>query len=229
MNKPRSDREQPPKSEQLRIRPPEEVIPLVMRSREEVARELGIPTDTEVEHSPDPRLVAVMAIPYLTVEEFAARTATAQVILLCTFASGAMPNRLAPVIKERIAAGVPVIVISDNAGDNCGILKIIYEAGKEAYDAGAFPLQKVNIMQHEEIKTALIKALDEGKRGQELVECMRELYSFKEGEQMHIAEWDDFNYVLPPQKSLTPKLLIDILRDSGFIDAEGKYTPYMQS
>lgn len=230
MNKPKSNREQPPKQppkqkpERLRIRPLEEVIPLVIRNREEVAQALGVPTNTEVEHSPDPRLAAVMATPYLTVEEFAARTANAQVILFCTFASGAMPDRFAPVMKERMAAGVPIIVISDNAGNGHGILKIIYAAGKEACDAGAFPLQKVNIMQHEEIKAALIEALNEGKKGQELVERMRELYSFKEGERMPIAEWDDPHYV-PPK----PKSLKDILRDSGFTDENGEYIPYRPS
>src|SRR5437870_444986 len=91
----------PEKSGELKIRPLEEVIPRVENNSEMLCLELEIPTKAEIEQSPDARLACVMATPMLSVEEFVRKTTGCQAVLFCAFASGALPDRLTPVIQQR--------------------------------------------------------------------------------------------------------------------------------
>lgn len=150
--------------------------------------------ETEV---PDPRVPSVMCTPLLTEGQFLKLTAEAKAIIVVAYASGAMPDRLAPAIKQRIQEGIPVMVLSNNPGDQAGIIKFDYAAGKEAYDAGAVPLEKVNINQQGEVMAAIIEALNQGLRGQALAEAIRQRYAYGEGETKPLAEWDRPGYIPP--------------------------------
>lgn len=191
----------------------------VMVNMEAVRQALGAPRIAEVEAT-DSRISSVMCTPFLAAEEFAERTQNAQVILITAFAAGAMPARLTQIVQQRIAEGIPVIVMSDNPGDKAGILKVTYDAGGEIYKAGAFALEKVNVNDHKQVKWAICCALDEGKKGPEIIERMKELYSFKPGEQKPLAEWD-----VPGCKPPQSLPIEEVARNSGFVDDQGKYVP----
>lgn len=141
-------------------------IPLVQANAEQLRAELGIPTKAEIEES-DPRVPAFMCDPFLGADDFLARTQHAQAVLVVAFATGALPDRLVPAIQQRISEGIPVLVLSNNPGDSCGILGVKYDAGSGAYNAGAVGLQKVNVNQHREVKTAILEALSRGLTGAE--------------------------------------------------------------
>lgn len=216
-----SDLNSPDGDEQdgLSLGPLEEVIPLVQANDEQVRSELGIPTNAEVEDS-DPRVPALMCDPFLTADYFLKKTEHAQAIVVVAFATGAMPDRLVPAIQQRLQQGIPVFVLSNNPGDSHGILRVKYAAGSGAYEAGAIGLQKVNVNQHQEVKAAISEALERGLSGQELAREIEQRYAYQEGEELPLAEWDDPDSVDPPRKSV-----MDILRNGGFVDDEGNYTP----
>lgn len=205
----------------LRIRPLDEVIPLVQAAHEQVSAELGIPTKAAFEDS-FPEVPAFYCDPFLMPDEFLARSEGAQAILVASFATGTIPDRLVPAMQQRLSEGVPIFVVSNNPGENFGITKITYAAGEEAYKSGAIALQKVNINHHREVKaTILVEALGRGLRGQELAREIEQRYAFQEGEAKPVAEWDQPEFVLPPASDIGT-----ILRQSGFTDAEGNYIPF---
>ncbi len=207
-------------NDKLTIRALEEALPFVEENNEETRRLLGIPTKAEFENSPDPRVAAVMATPFLKPDEFDQLTTGKQVILFCGFATGTIPDRLVPIFERRISEGTVCIVVSDNAGNDHGILKIAYAAGEGAYEAGALPLEKVNINAHSQIKAVITQALNEGLSGSRLLQRMRDLYSYKEDEQKPLAEWDKPEGVLPPVSPIR-----EILVRSGFVDEDGNHLP----
>lgn len=204
---------------ELRIRPLEEAIPLVRANQEQLRRELGVPTKAEVEDS-DPRVPAIECDPLLKADEFLARTEHAEAIIVVAFASGAMPDRLVPAIRQRIQEGIPVFVLSNNPGENHGPLRVIYAAGSGAYEAGAVRLEKVNVNHHREVKAAIHEALAKGLRGQALAREIGQLYTYQDGETLPVAEWDRPGFTPPPIKDIRA-----ILRDSGFTDDDGNYIP----
>ena len=204
----------------LRIRSLDEVLPLVQAAHEQVSAELGIPTKAEFEDS-FPGVPAFYCDPFLMPDEFLTRSEGAQAILVASFATGAMPDRLVPAMQQRLSEGVPIFVISNNPGENFGIMKVIYAAGEGAYKSGAIGLQKVNINSHREVKAAILEALGRGLRGQELVREIEQRYAFQEGEARPVAQWDQPGFVLPPASDIQT-----ILQQSGFTDADGNYIPF---
>lgn len=207
------------KDDGLRIRPFEEAATWVQANNEKVRAAIGIPTKAEVETS-DSRVPTLMCTPFLEAEEFLERTQSAQAIIVVAFATGAMPDRLVPAMQQRLQEGVPIFVLSDNAGNDHGILKITYAAGIGAYKAGAIPLEKANVNNHQEVKAAILEALDQGIKGQELTRTIKEKFSYQKGETRPVAQWDNPDYVAPPRKNIR-----EILFEGGFIDQDGKYTP----
>lgn len=203
----------------LRIRPLEEVIPLVKGNAEKLRSEFGIPTRAEIEDS-DPKVPTLMCDPFIKADDFLARTERAEAIIVVAFATGAMPDRLVPAIQQRIQQGIPVFVLSDNPGNNHGILRVIYDAGSGAYKAGAIGLQKINVNQYRELKAIILEALGKGLKGKDLEREIEQRYAYQQGEKKPLAQWEDPNYVDPPRKTMR-----QILRDSGFIDDDGEYTP----
>jgi len=204
---------------ELNIRPAEEVIPKVKEVDEQLRSKLKIPTKAEVENS-DKSTPFLMCDPFIEADDFLSRTKHAKAIIVVAFASGAMPDRLVPAIKQRIEQGIPVFVLSNNPRDDSGILSVKYEAGSGAYYAGAIGLQKVNVKNHLEVKDTIRRALKKGLTGQELAKEIEQSYAYKEGEELPVNEWDDPNYVEPPKKDMK-----DILKDSGFTDNDGNYIP----
>lgn len=94
----------------------------------------------------------IMALPWLSPEEFDERTKDAKAITLVVFASGCSPDRLSEVIERKALSGVPVFLVSDNPADKAGIKKITYGAQMGALNAGAIPIQKVNVRELEILK-----------------------------------------------------------------------------
>ena len=180
-------------------------------------KSLGIPTQNEVELS-TPDIAVFQCDPFLKPEEVLEYSKGAKAIVLVSMATGAMPDKLLPAIEQRIKEGVAVFVLSDNAGDGHGILKVNYEAGKCIYDAGAVPLEKVNIMDHIEVKAAIQQAIDAKYSGWALAGVIRGLYEYKPGEQKPIPEWEEPGFVMGPIKDLR-----QVLIDGGFIDEDGNY------
>jgi hypothetical protein len=178
---------------------------------------LGIPTQDEVELS-TPDIAVFQCDPFLKPEEILEYSKDAKAIVLVTFASGAMPDRLAPAIEQRLREGVAVVLLSDNAGDGHGILKMVYAAGERIYEAGAVPLEKVNIMNHTEVKAAIQVAIDEGLSGRALAQKIGEMYSYKPGEEKPVAQWDQPGFELKPSTDLRA-----MMKKGGFIDDDGNY------
>lgn len=178
--------------------PVEKVTPLVEASQQ-VSTEMKTPTKPEIRNS-DSRVVPLMCEPGLNEDHFLRLTDGAKAIIFVTYASGAMPDRLVPAIQQRIQEGIPVFVLSDNRGDQHGILKIKYTAGKGAYDAGAVPLENVNVNHQAEVFAAITEALNKGLSGQALAEEIRQRYAFHEGETKPVAEWDRPGYIPPHQR-----------------------------
>ena len=104
----------------------------------------------------------------LTAELFEQMTKGQEAIVLAAFASGTVPERLAPVIKKRTESGVPVFLLSDNRRDSHGIRKTKYVAQQVVEEAGAIPLRTVNFSNLEEVVGAIREESLKGLRGAEL-------------------------------------------------------------
>ena len=201
----------------LRAVPLGEVIARERARDEQIRRELGIPTKSEVESS-DPLLPTLMCDPFINSADFLAKTEQAPAILLVAFATGAMPDRLVPAIQQRLQQGIPVFVLSNNPADPSGIMRVIYAAGSGAYKAGAVGLQKVNVKDHVEVKAAILVALASGLRGQALSGEIEQRFAYQEGEEVPLAEWDRPDYTDPPRVDIR-----EMLFKGGFTDSNGNY------
>ena len=147
------------------------------------------------------KVATLVCSPGLTEDQFLSWTDGAKAIIVVAYATGTMPDRLVPAIQRRIQEGIPVFVLSDNPGDQHGIVKIMYAAGKGAYDAGAVPLEKVNVNQQAEVFVAITEALNRGLSGQALADAIRDRYAYHQGETKPIAEWDDPAYIPPHSRT----------------------------
>ncbi len=93
----------------------------------------------------------VKATPTLSIEQMELATTGTDAIVFEVFATGTAPERLIPFVKSKVDSGTPVFLLSDNRGDNHGILKIIYEPQFNYAKAGAVALEKVNINKIDEV------------------------------------------------------------------------------
>lgn len=70
---------------------------------------------------------------------------TKAVILNSQNANGAVPDTVAPIIRETTERGVPVFVIAGNYGTDHGVLEIRYDSQRQAAEAGAVLIRDVNV------------------------------------------------------------------------------------
>jgi L-asparaginase/Glu-tRNA(Gln) amidotransferase subunit D len=125
----------------------------------------------------------VVCNPTIRPEGLDEATDGAEVLIFVAYATGALPDALVPVLKKRIEEGIPVVVLSNNPGDKHGITRIKYAAGIGAYEAGALPLQTVNINDIGLVHKTISEALDRGIKGQALIDYLKELFFYKKGEE----------------------------------------------
>lgn len=130
--------------------------------------------------------------PTMTAGIFMLRTKFAKAVVLVNYACGTTPAWLSDPIKELVDNGVPVFLVSDNPGDPAGILNVRrYGAGEGAADAGAKPIEKVNVREVDLVKQAVRDYYEEGYRGKGLAEVVYKMFAYQEGEEKPLAEWDD--------------------------------------
>ena len=147
-------------------------------------------------------ILPMQVLPGLTPEVFEAATREADVLILFTFASGAFPTRLVPVVEQRIGEGKAVISLTSNPRDEAGFRGIRYAAGEGAYHAGMRGLERVNIRDFDTVYEAVTNAYGEGLRGQALADHIAEQFSFKGEEEFPPAEWDTAEGVDSMRKSM---------------------------
>ena len=110
----------------------------------------------------------VRATPLLTLEQMEAMTKNVEAIVIITFATGTVPDRLGPIVQAKVEAGVPVFLVSNNPGDDVGILRDKYLPQANFRDAGAIRIESVNINRIEEVFAAIQEEAAKGKRGGQL-------------------------------------------------------------
>ncbi len=132
----------------------------------------------------------IRCAPALTRDQFLALSKDMKAIIVITFATGTVPDRIVPAIKRRIKEGVAVVALTGNPGDEHGLLRIAYDAGSEAYKSGMVGLQKVNVNHVQEVLKALSAGIKEGLSGTDLANAMGEQYAYKEEEEKPRAEWE---------------------------------------
>ena len=142
------------------------------------------------ETAPKARIRLIQVTPFTTPEQLEEFTEDMDVMVLIVFATGTSPTRLNDVIKKRTGEGIPVLLVSNNPGDKHGIMKITYEVQSLSLEAGAIPLEKVNINNLEEIQETIQVEFAKGKKGTELGEAIRERFAYKEGEQKSLPDWE---------------------------------------
>ncbi len=115
----------------------------------------------------------------------------ANAIIIVVFANGGSPQILNPSIKKITENGVPIFLVSDNAGAEHGITRVFDQTQIESAKAGAIFIEKANINNLSEISKFIQQEFAQGKSGSELGESVREHFSYKEGEQKPVMEWED--------------------------------------
>ncbi|MFH1218245.1 MAG: hypothetical protein V1679_00170 [Candidatus Peregrinibacteria bacterium] len=172
----------------LRLRPFNEVVALTYKDVDD-ARPDGLKFRDIEDYNPE--FPIIMATPRLSTTAFAVRALRAKAVVFVVFASGATPTRFAPVIKACIDRGVPVFLVSDNMGDNHGILEAgRYGTTSGSLEAGAVPIETVNVNNLAEIKTYIKLLSGAGKTGTELAELVGERFSYRSDDEKPLAEWD---------------------------------------
>lgn len=141
-------------------------------------------------HEKEPNLSVIQCTPFLTPEQFFALSEGMEAIVVITFATGTVPDRIVPAIKRRIEEGIAVVALTNNPGNDHGMLRITYDAGSEAYESGMVGLQKVNVNHVQEVLKALSTGIKEGLRGADLANAMQEKYAYREEEEKPRAEWE---------------------------------------
>ncbi len=133
-------------------------------------------TETSPTEFPDLGLIAVN--PSLSNEALArglfdaTLSAQPKAVILETYATGAVPTKLTPLIREITEKGIPVFLVSSNFGDEKGITKLAYEANMGAVGAGAVPLRDVNSRHMTEIMGAIQGEINAGKIGADLTRAI---------------------------------------------------------
>ncbi len=110
-------------------------------------------------------------------------TQGADAFILIGYASGGTPEILNDVIRKRTTEGVPIFIVSDNRKNDHGILNPRkYDVQAKSLDAGAIPIQSINVNKIVELAAAIKKAFAEGKRGTELGKAIQQQFSLSEEE-----------------------------------------------
>jgi len=148
----------------------------------------------------------IMCRPTLTANIFALRTQYARAVVLVNYATGTTPEWLAPVIKKLTENGVPVFLVADCPGDQAGITKIGYEACTPALDAGAKPIEKVNVRDVGLVKQA-VRDSAETMSGQELADYIYRMFAYQEGEERPKPRWESPDYIATYRKEVVEPML----------------------
>ncbi|HVT01351.1 MAG TPA: hypothetical protein VHE53_03925 [Patescibacteria group bacterium] len=101
-------------------------------------------------------------------------------LILTGYATGTVPDKLNPFIKETVERGVPVFVLSTNPADAKGPQRIKYESQEKVLEAGAKILSGVNVNNEEEVAKAVQEAIGEGKTGEELSQAITDRFGTPE-------------------------------------------------
>lgn len=144
-----------------------------------------------MESAPLIKTLTIEITPIMTPEQLEMLTNGLDAVVLKVYATGTSPESLNEVIKKRTKEGIPIFLVSNNPGDNHGILKITYDTQKKSNEAGAIPLEKVNVNNLDVIYSSLQSEFAKGKRGAELGEAIREKFAYNESEPKPIPAWDD--------------------------------------
>jgi len=138
---------------------------------------------SRIETEPKAKISLITATPFLTSEKFNSLTEKQDAVVFIVFASGASPDRLNSIIEKRIKEDIPVFLVSNNPGDKNGILRIVYTLQFNSLKAGAIPIEKVNINNIDRILAEIQKQFSLGKKGKELGEAIKEVFSYKKNEE----------------------------------------------
>lgn len=144
-----------------------------------------------VESTPKAKIALLRVAPGMSPEQLEEFTRNSDAVILVVYATGTSPESLNSAIKKRTEEGIPVFLVSNNPGDIYGIVKIIYEPQVKSKDAGAIPLEKVNINNIDTINAAIEEEFSKGKSGAELGEAIREKFAYREDESRPIPAWED--------------------------------------
>ena len=136
---------------------------------------------------PQARIGVVICHPGKTPEMLEHETAHCDAIILITFATGTIPDKLVPSIHERMAEGVAFIGLSDNPHRNYGPKRLTYAAG---LSSGVPVLQKVNVNGLEEVHKQILDAYAQGLRGKDLEAHIKDTYAYKEHEAPPPDDWE---------------------------------------
>lgn len=118
-------------------------------------------------------------------------TKGAEAIVFIVSASGAIGERFGPGVEKKVSEGVPVFLVSSNSGDQHGILRAdTYGASEPVLNAGATPIGKYNVEDIELLIEIISRYLDQGLKGKELAEAVKNETSYKEGEAKPKAGWE---------------------------------------
>jgi L-asparaginase/Glu-tRNA(Gln) amidotransferase subunit D len=130
------------------------------------------------ETTPEAKISSIRATPGMPPNLFERATEGANAVIFIGFTTGTTPTNLNEIIKRRTDEGIPVFILSDNPRDSYGIINPRkYETQVEALEAGAIPLQAVNVNKITEVGQAIKKAFATGKRGGELAKVIKEQFS----------------------------------------------------
>jgi|GEM_PF-3317859 len=155
------------------------------------------------------RVTDVIASPMLTPEQFELATGDADAVVFVVYATGTSPDRLNPAIQKKTESGTPVFLVSNNPGDNHGIIKLAYETQVNSQAAGAFHIAKVNVNQLAEINEVIQKEFAKGLRGNELGVAVTDYFSYKEGDQIPKPDWENPT-AIAQQREIYRKTLVRV-------------------
>lgn len=97
-------------------------------------------------------------------------------IVIEAYGSGTTPEVLNPLIKDYVDKGGCVFLLSNNPGENRGILQLKYEPQVLAVEAGAVPLRDVNVNNRQAVSESIQDAINQGKTGEDLKRVIIEKY-----------------------------------------------------
>jgi len=140
--------------------------------------------DPEYEHP------IIMCRPTLTSGIFALRTQYAKTVVLVNYATGTTPDVLTPIIERLVENEVPVFLVADCPSDKAGITTPRkYGAAIPAIEAGAIPIEKVNVRDVRLVNEA-VKDWSDRLSGRELGGYIGKMFAYQDGEKKPSAEWE---------------------------------------
>lgn len=142
----------------------------------------------------DPNVVVANCFPGVNPSHLEIVGMGSDAVVLISFATGSTPRIIAPAIKKLVDSGCPVFLLSDNRGDDHGILNDSkYEAQIPARDAGAISLQSVNIKHLNEVLAFINGQVRKGAKGEVLAQIVKTHYALKPGD-----DWYEYAKKEPP-------------------------------